>query len=185
MATTNDSDPMSKREAQYRRGHPKTPIHLWWAWDDDGNDVPRINIANPDENDVSEPVYDAYDVGSFDELAEEVFGTTEKMPMGQTEQQIGVMVGRGDDVAFYTDRELLGFVDELSDELADGLIDWFGDIPSLCEEIRRGSWPNFAHDAQVEGREWADEPWEIDNIERAMKDAKVWQEPDGVTADDW
>lgn len=94
------------------------------------------------------------------------------------------MAGNGEDRAFFADTELLQMVDELSDELAAGLIDWFTDIPSLCEAVRRGTFDTVSHDAQIEDREWADEVARIDNIEQGMKDAGVWQEPENV-ASEW
>lgn len=170
--------PMTKREATYKRGHPKTPIFLYWQLSEDGGDVPRINIENADENDVANPVFEAYDVESVEELDEKLYGDRYA---SESKRQLGVMVGNGEDRAFFTDTELLQMVDELSDELAAGLIDWFTDIPSLCEEVRRGTFDTVYHDAQVEDREWAEEVAQIDNIEQGMKDASVWQEPENVT----
>ncbi|ADJ14447.1 hypothetical protein C497_03665 [Halalkalicoccus jeotgali B3] len=164
----------------------KFPVRLYWKMGDDGGEVPACNIKNPDESDAAQLVYDAYDVASFDELAEKVFGTTDRMPFGSSEQRVGVLVDEpGENEEFFTDRELLGFADILDEELADGLIELYGDIPSLCETVRGGHAGAIWEDADIEGFEWTDKIPENREIERSMKQAKVWEEPENVTADDW
>jgi predicted metal-dependent peptidase len=76
-------------------------------------------------------------------------------------------------------------VEGINDALAAALIDWYNDIPSMCEQIRTGSYTTIYHDAEVEGKEWVDELdalEEIDNLEMAMKDAQIWQEPENVAS---
>jgi hypothetical protein len=175
--------PMSEREAEYKRRRPKTPIFLYWQLSEDKGEVPRINIENPDENEVADPVFEAYGVESVEELDEMLFG--ENAYRSRSKHQLGVMAGQKDDRGFFTDEELLGMVEGINDALAAALIDWYNDIPSMCEQIRTGSYTTIYHDAEVEGKEWVDELdalEEIDNLEMAMKDAQIWQEPENVAS---
>lgn len=176
--------PLTERKEQYKRGHPKTPILLYWQIGEDGGDVPRINIENPDENEVANPVFEAYGVESVEELDESLFG--EGSYRSYNKRQLGVMAGQKGERTFFTDEELLGMVEGINDALAAALIDWYNDIPSMCEQIRTGFYTTIYNDAEVEGKEWVDELdalEEIDNLEMAMKDAQVWQEPENVAAE--
>ena len=168
---------ISEREAAYKRKHPKTPIILFWQLSEDGSDVPRINIENPEENDVADPVFDAYGVESVEELNQKLY---RDRYASESKRQLGVMAGQNENRAFFTDEELLGMVEGVSDRLAEGLIEWFTDIPSLCEDLRTNSFTSVYHDAQE--HEWIDDLEEIDDMEMEMKEVGVWQEPENVSS---
>lgn len=160
-----------------------TPIELYWARD--GNtEVPRINVDEDDT--LYSRLLDEYDTESVEGIAESVLSEYERSRL--TRRQLGYFVGAGEDASFVTDVETLATVDEIDDELAAKLVDWYGDIPGLCKEMRRDQYLSaLKHDAYVDAESEEDAEWveDVDSgpeLERRLKEAGVWTEPTDVVA---
>jgi hypothetical protein len=159
-----------------------TPIELYWTLDD-GEDEPKINLEKGELRDL---VFESYDTDSVDEVAETVFSEYERTTLCQ--RQLGVVLDGRDGPAFVTDAEALATVDGIDDEIAAKLVDWYGDIPGLCKEMRRDQYLSaLKHDAYVEAENEEDAEWveDVDSgpeLERRLKEAGVWTEPTDVVA---
>lgn len=165
-----------------------TPARLFLSLDDDGNDVPKTNIHH---DPTLEQIFEYYEVDSVEGLADALLSYSGGY-YTQTEARLGIVDTYSDENEFYPEPELLASVDGISEEIAEGLLGRFADIPTICEEYRRGGdvfLGEVIHNAQVEDREWAsglealaEEMGHGDPLESRMKSAGVWVEPDNVTA---
>lgn len=175
---------MAETTAQRRSGK-KTPVQMFWQFGDDGGIVPRLNI----EYELArEQIFEEYGVKTVEELEDELLPDSHSVDR----LRLGVFVGEKEDATFYSEAELLASVEGVSQELAEGLIEECRDIPTICERRRRDGdvfLGDLHHGAEVEGREWVDELDAFidglshgDDLERRMKDAGVWVEPDNATA---
>lgn len=158
-----------------------------WSFDDDGNDVPHLTIE--DNADALDAVLSHFGVDSVDDLEQQELGDYETRNLN--ERRFGVVKVVDDEMKFVSETELLSRVEGISRELAAGLVDECGDIPSICERQRMDPGlflGELLNDAKVEGREWVDDLErfcdETDNsaIERRMKDAGIWVEPENTVA---
>jgi len=158
---------------------------MFWQFDDDGGIVPRLNIEHEP---AREKILNEYDVESVEELEDS------RLPNSHSVDhlRLGVFVGQKEDATFYSEAELLASIEGVSEELAEGLVEEYRDIPTICEHRRREGdvfLGDLRHDVEVEGREWTDELNEFiddlshgDGLERRMKDAGIWVEPDSEIA---
>lgn len=162
----------------------ETPVTLRTVREGE-EEVQTINVEHEPSRDQ---ILGHFGVDSADELAEQ-FTTAGRRYINV---RLGVLRGTGEDTTFHAETELLEQVDGVDERLSAALIEWFDDIPSLCEEIRRdpnGALGTVLNDARVEDQEWTEELAafieELDeagtNFEGRLKDAGVWVEPENVT----
>lgn len=152
-----------------------TPIELYWVRDESDEEAPRINV---DHDELRDTVFEGYDVESVEGLAKTVLSEYERRQLKQ--RQLGVIVGDDEDVTFVREADALATVDGIDDEVATHLVEWFGDIPELCREMRRDQYLSaLEHDAYVEADTEAEAAW-VEEIaagpefERSLKKAGVW-----------
>lgn len=167
-----------------QRGHPETPAELFTTRE--GQEM--VHKTNIEHEPTQNQILDAYDAESVEDLADQFTVTGRNI----VNVRLGVVNGTGEDATFHSEEELLALVEGVSDDLAAGLVDWFDDIPSLCEKLRRepsGALAHVLHDARVEDKEWVDDlddlVTELDevgpNFEQRLKNADVWVEPQNET----
>lgn len=164
----------------------QAPVHIVRTLQDNGS----VLELDTDDEATIDAVLTAFNVDSVEALARQELSDYERSQLG--EQRLGIVTTDGDDErTFHTEADLLTRVDGIGEKLALGLIDWCGDIPSICEGHRSNGdvfLGNLAHDAEVDNCEWADElrafcgELEPNGLERRMKDAGVWKEPESVPA---
>ena len=160
------------------------PIELYWTRSEN-DEVPVINMNEDDE--LRPLVFEKFDVESVDELAEMMLSDYQRDTLKQ--QRLGLLVGeKAEDAEFLTEAEVLAVVDGIDDDLAENIIDWFDDIPSLCRAMRRDRHlSSMYHDVYTEAENDADTEWveEVEggpDLERRIKKARLWVEPDDVVA---
>jgi hypothetical protein len=155
---------------------------LYWAFNDT-DVVPRLTA----DGGIRETVLAACDVESVEELAEQELSGYERR--NRVDRRLGVV--DGDEQTFHAEADLLARVDGISKELAAGLIDECGDIPTICEGQREDGdvyLTNRLHDAEVQDREWTDElrafcdDLDRGGLERRLKEAGIWVEPEHAVA---
>lgn len=163
------------------------PVKMHWQFDDDGGTEPVLNVKN---DAALELIFDAFGAGSVEELEDELPFNTRNA----NEVRLGVLTGTdgGQELEFHTEKELLGMVEGIGDDLAGAFIGDLRDIPTICERRRRDGDVFLGHlqdDWGVEDRDELDELEEFlsgvshsDNLESRMKSAGVWVEPENVTA---
>lgn len=162
----------------------ETPVNLRTVREGD-EEVQTINVEHEPSRDQ---IFGHFGVDSADELAEQ-FTTAGRRYI---DVRLGVLRGTGEDTTFHAETELLDQVDGVDEALAAALIEWFDDIPSLCEELRRdpnGALGTVLNDARVEEREWTEELAAFieelneagTNFEQRLKDVGVWVEPQNAT----
>lgn len=177
---------MAGSTAQLLNQQNETPAWMFWQFSDDGSSVvPRFTL---DDEASREEVLETYDADSLEDLEDQL------LPNSHTVDtlRLGVFFGEKGDATFRTETELLASVDGISEELAAGLIDECRDIPTLCERRRHDGdvfLGDLRHDMEVQGVDWLDELDALidelddrDNLERRLKDAGVWVEPQNETA---
>jgi len=172
---------MAQEVAKPNLNRKTIPAKLRWTLGENGQDVPHLNINH---GLTLDQIFKKFDVGSVDELSDTTTPDSHRL----NELRLGLVVGSGDDMEFYSDTDLLALVDGINTELAEHLIDWFNDIPSMCREIRQDPYlHHLFNDVKVEQDEdegaWVDELDAGPELERRMKNANVWVEPDDVTAE--
>jgi len=166
------------------RGRAETPVNLFTTREGDDL-VQKINVEHKPSRDQ---ILDHYDAESVEQLADQFIESGREI----VDVRIGVLRGTGDETTFYAETTLLEQAEGVSEELASALIEWFDDIPGLCEHLRSnpaGALGTVLHDARVEDREWTEElaalieELEEDgtNLEQRLKNASVWVEPENVT----
>lgn len=167
-----------------QRGHPETPAELFTTRD--GEEM--VHKTNIEHEPTQNQILNAYDAESVEDLADQFTVTGRNI----VNVRLGVVNGTGEDATFHSEEELLALVEGVSDALAAGLVDWFDDIPSLCEKLRReptGALAHVLHDARVDDKEWVDDlddlVTELDevgpNFEQRLKNVDVWVEPQNET----
>jgi hypothetical protein len=164
------------------------PVRLFWQRSDDGDVGPAVTLTDTASH---EAVFDHYGVGSATALADAVLTASQRRQRETV--RLGVVIPSDDETTYYTEIDLLSLVEGIDGTLATALIEWYDDIPSLCEERRRQGdvlLGDCLHDAQVEDREWTDDLAAFidglghgETLEQRLKDAGVWVEPETVTAD--
>lgn len=170
--------------AQPRDSRVATPATMFWQFAD-GDVVPELTIENESAREL---VFERFGVSSIRELEEHFHPTTRNVD----ELRLGVVTGDDGDYTFHSESELLAQVEGISEELAEGLVEECQDIPTLCELRRRAGdvfLGDLRHDVDVEDREWAGELEafvedldQTDDLERRLKDAGIWVEPDSATS---
>lgn len=174
-------------EAPSKLNRQTTPAWMQWAFGED-EITPVLNFA--EDSPSREAIFDHFDVESVTELEEKAISAASR----PNKRRLGVVAGADDDdPEFYSETELLELVEGLSSELAEVLVSECGDIPSLCERRRRGG-EVFLGDLRTilekDDPDKLDELEEFiddldssgDNLERRMKDANVWVEPNDAVA---
>lgn len=162
-------------------------VEMFWKFDRDGDVLPSLNTQN---SELEELILETYDAESVEGLADEI--TPNSRPVQKI--RLGIITGvNTNSPEFHTDAELLEQVEGVTPELAAGLLDWWRDIPTLCEERRRDGevlLGDLLNDAQVEDRDWVgdlkaliDDFGPQDNLEARMKNAGVWVEPDNAVSE--
>lgn len=156
-----------------------------WRIAEGSGEEPFLNI---EYEPALEQIFDKFGADSVEEIEDQLLPDSHTV----NKLRLGIIAGTNEDVAFYTEEELLATVEGISDELAAGLIDEQGDIPSLCERCRRTGdvfLGDLRHNADVEGQGWVEDLEafieEADDghaFERRLKDAGIWVEPENVTA---
>jgi DNA-binding PadR family transcriptional regulator len=169
-------------------GGQTLPIQLAWRRTEDDSEEPFVNI----DGEGHEVLLDEYGVDSLEELVE-------KRGLRQFDRHRLGKITRyqredGYEYVLTIEVELLQRVEGVTELLAEGLITEYDDIPSLCE-WRREHGDVFLggtlNDADVEDRPWADDLREFiesldnheDGLEKRLKEAGEWVEPDNVVAD--
>ncbi len=164
----------------------QVPVHIVRTLQDNGS----VLELDTDNEATIDAVLTAFDVDTVEELAEQELSGYERRNISKQRLGIATTDG-GDERTFYTEVDLLARVDGIGEELAVGLIDWCGDLPTICEGQRTDGdvfLGNLAHDAEVDNREWADALRSFcgdlnpSGLERRMKEAGVWEEPESVPA---
>jgi hypothetical protein len=177
---------MAGSTAQLPNQQNETPAWMLWQFSDDGGSiVPKFSL---DDEASRETVFEAYDVDSLEDLEDELLPNSHAVDT----LRLGVFFGEKGDATFHTETELLATVDGISEELAAGLIDECRDIPTLCKRRRHDGdvfLGDLRHDMEVQGVDWLDELDALidelddrDNLERRLKDAGIWVEPQNETA---
>lgn len=162
------------------------PVRL--IWQRDGNEAkPALTI---DEGPLRTHLFAHFEVDSIEALAEHVLSASQRQRSQSV--RLGVGVQTGEDATYLSEAVLLARVEGIDASLAGHLVEWVGDIPSLCEERRRQGevmLGDLLHDAQVEDRAWTNELETFidglghgETLEQRLKDAGVWVEPDTVAA---
>lgn len=158
---------------------------IWLKWVRDGNDeVPRLSVS--DDYPQQATILEYFDAETVEEL-------TDELTNGRIDtRRLGILVG-GDDGEFYSEADLLALVEDMDDDLAENMVEEVGDIPTICEERRRDGdvfLGGLTNDLEVEGADWVGDLSEFigtfgewDSLEKRMKNANVWVEPDNVTAE--
>jgi hypothetical protein len=164
------------------------PVRLVWQRSDDGDVVPAVTLTDTASR---EAVFDHYGVGSAPALADEVLTASQRRQRETV--RLGVIVSSGDEATYHTDSDLLSMVEGIDETLATALIEWYQDLPTLCEERRRQGevlLGDCLHDARIEDRAWTDDLAAFidgfghgETLEQRLKNAGVWVEPDTVAAD--
>lgn len=168
-------------KSQSQQHSNAVPVVLYWDLSND-EPTPQLNV------DETQPVFDAYDVDGMDALADRFSSGAHRFdPV-----RLGRMQKTDGDVTFTVEAALLQSVHGVTPELAEGLVDEFDDIPSLCKEYRIAGdvfLGDLSHDVGVEGRDWAgdlealiQDLGERDTFEARLKNAGVWVEPDDAVA---
>lgn len=168
------------------RNRNETPVWMFWQFGDEGGIVPRLSI---DHEEAREDILDIYDADSVEDLEDALLPNSHTVD----KLRLGVLLGEKGDAEFHTETDLLVSVEGIGDELATGLLDECRDIPTICERRRRNGdvfLGDLRHDAEVQDHDWVDELDSLiddfgdrDNLERRMKDAGVWAEPENEVAD--
>jgi hypothetical protein len=159
------------------------PVRLIWQRSDDGDVMPAVTITDTASRTA---VFDHFGVGSVSALADEVLTASQRRQRATV--RLGVVIPSDDEATYYTEIDLLSLVEGIDETLATALIEWYDDIPSLCEERRRQGevlLGDCLHDARVEDRAWTDDLAAFidglghgETIERRLKDAGIWVEPE-------
>jgi hypothetical protein len=168
---------MARTRARQRLETPHRPVRLFWQRSEDGDIVPALSITHPASR---EQIFDHFEVGSIDELAADALSASHRQRCKAV--RLGVVVETGDEETYLPERELLALVEDIDASLADHLIEWYDDIPSLCEALRRDQYLSaLFNDVRVEqgaDGEWVDDLAAGPALERRMNRAGVWIEPD-------
>jgi hypothetical protein len=164
------------------------PVRLIWQRSDDGDVGPAVTLTDTASRAA---VFDYYGVGSAPALADAVLTPSQRRQRETV--RLGVVIPSDDKVTYYTEIDLLSMVEGIDKTLATALIEWYDDIPTLCEERRRQGevlLGDCLHDARVEDRPWTDDLAAFidglghrESFERRLKAAGVWVEPDSVAAE--
>lgn len=164
------------------------PVRLIWQWSDDGGEIPALTI---DQAPLRTEIFADFGVDTITELADQALSAYQRQRHQSV--RLGVVAGTGDDAMYQSETALLSLVEDIDASLAGHLIDWYGDLPSLCEERRRLGdvmLSDLFHDARAEDRAWTDDLEAFidglghdETLEQRLKAVGVWVEPDTVTAD--
>jgi hypothetical protein len=164
----------------------QAPVHIVRTLSDNSSE---LELDTDDEATIN-TVLTAFGVDTVEELAQQELSDYDRKQLGT--QRLGIVTTEGgDERTFHSEVDLLARVDGIDEELAAGLIDWCGDIPTICEGQRSVGdvfLGDLAHDAEVDDREWADALRAFcndlgpDGFEARLKDAGVWNEPESVPA---
>ncbi len=165
------------------RGRKTIPV--WLKWVRDGNDeVPQISVS--EDHPQRSTILEHFDAETVQELADEL--TNRRIDT----RRLGILVG-GDNGEFHSEADLLALVEDMDDDLAENMVEEVGDIPTICEQRRRDGdvfLGELKNDLEVEGADWADDLGEFigtfgewDSLEKRMKNANIWVEPNNVTAE--
>jgi hypothetical protein len=148
-----------------------------WQRSDNGDIVPALTIEHPP---AREQIFDHFEVESVTELVDDVLSATERQRYRN--RRLGIIVDTGDEETYLPERDLLALVEDIDDSLAAHLIDWYDDIPSLCEAMRRDQYLSALYnDVRVEqgtDGEWVDDLDAGPGLEQRMNRAGVWVEPE-------
>lgn len=169
------------------RARPETPVRLTTHREKGDGLVYQLNVHH---DEMRQRILAHFDAEDIDDLADQHLDHGREV----IDVRLGIIAGHGDNATFHSDRDLLGLVDGIDDELAAGLLDEAGDLADLCADVRREGGvavQTLLADAQVDGREWApdlkalleDIRKERESFEQRLKDVDVWVEPDSVSAD--
>jgi len=161
------------------------PVQVYWAFKDDDRDevAPQLTV----DGEIRETVLAAFDVETIDELVDQELSSYQQRNRKQC--RIGIVVD--DEQTFHSETDLLASVEGISEELAAGLIDECGDIPSICEGQREDGKVYLGdrlNDAETQGHGWANELRAFceelghGGFEQRLKEAGIWVEPQNVTA---
>lgn len=163
------------------------PVRLIWQRND-GEEVPALTI---DHAPLRTQIFDEYGVESITELTDEALSAYQRQRHQSV--RLGVVAGTREDTTYYSETALLSLVEDIDASLAGHLIDWYGDIPSLCEERRQLGevmLGDLLHDVRVEDRAWTEDVdgfidglGHDETLEQRLKAAGIWVEPDSVTVD--
>jgi hypothetical protein len=164
------------------------PVRLIWQRSDDGGEAPALTI---DHAPLRTQMFKEYGVESVTELADEALSAYHRQRRQSV--RLGVVAGTGEDATYHSEAALLSRVEGIDASFAAPLIEWYDDLPSLCEEQRRQGdvlLGDLLHDARVEDRAWVDELEAFidslgheETLEQRLKAANIWVEPDNVAAD--
>ncbi len=168
-------------------GRTAIDVHLWFEFDDDGGVQPAVNV---EQGAGLAELFEAFEVDSLEELKEATGG---RRP---NKRRIGkIALEKTSDGPIYhvtTEAERLQQVEGINERLAEGLVSDFGDIPTICKQIREVGEViigDALNDAQTAGYDWADdleafvEPLDPHNgVEKRFKEAGVWVEPENAVA---
>lgn len=161
-----------------------TPVVMQWGLSQTGADVPMINVA--EDEPLRETIFAAHDVDSLQALSDSIPNGVRE---SRNELQFGFAVGPSRS-EYATGVEALATVEGIDDELAANLIGHYRDVQTMCKRIREDRHLHALRgDAEMdadegESVEWVDD-LERDGLERRMKEANVWVEPDDASAGGW
>lgn len=146
------------------------PVVLGWGITENGT-VPKIS---PNGEKTKAAVLDTFDADSLEDLVDTLLPREDAV----NRLQLGIATKQDGEISFQTVEDRLTDVEGIDIEIAESIVrESCLDIPTLCKEIRTETFTIHS-----EASWWDDAPTAEGEMERRLKDAEIWDEPEDAAA---